>query len=189
MDVGCHTCMTLFLPDAVGSQGKRPNTHQSQPLSNTLSAPPTASNIHLVAPDAGENAYIRRNGVAEPIDLHCQYGWMKKQTTSQNQERFLRACDKKKSLTLHLLLQVVIDIRLLVKETEFGVFPKVAVEQVPEYSLRPQVLITSKPNRGARESHKQNGSKYTLAVLKVWQRIPKQNNVHHFSQEHTILPL
>lgn len=94
-----------------------------------------------------------------------------------------------KSLTLHLLCKVVIVIRLAVKGIEFGVFPKVAVEQVPERILRPQVLITSKPNRGALEAHKQNGSKYTLAVLKVWQRIQKQNNVDHFSQEHTILPL
>lgn len=79
MDAGCHTCLTLFLPDAEGSQGKRPNTHQSQPLSNVLSAPATASNIHLVAPDAGENAYIHRNEVAKPIDLRCRYGRVEKQ--------------------------------------------------------------------------------------------------------------
>lgn len=69
MDAGCHTCLTLFLPDAEGSQGKRPNTHQSQPLSNILLAPAVTSNIHLVAPDAGKNAYAHRNGVAKPTDL------------------------------------------------------------------------------------------------------------------------
>lgn len=94
MDAGCHTCLTLFLPDAMGSQGKRPNTHQSQPLSNILSAPAAASNIHLVAPDAGKNAYIHRKGVAKPIDLLGRHGWIKKQRTSQDQESSLRACDE-----------------------------------------------------------------------------------------------
>lgn len=144
MDAGCHTCLTLFLPDAVGSWGKRPNTHQSQPLSNILSAPAVASNIHLVAPDAGKNAYIHRNRVAKPIDLRCRCGWMKKQRTPQDQGWSLRVCDKK-SLTFHLVCEVVIIITLAVREIEFGVFPKCCrawcCEQAPVYSLQPEVFL------------------------------------------------
>lgn len=66
MDAGCHTCLTLFLPDAAGSRGKRPNTHQSQALSNILWAPAAAaSNSHLAAPDAGKSAYMRGKRAAE----------------------------------------------------------------------------------------------------------------------------
>lgn len=124
MDAGCHTCLTLFLPDAEGSQGKRPNTHQSQPLSNILLAPAVTSNIHLVAPDAGKNAYTHRNGVAKPTDLQWVQVDLKRKggVTTNKIGDDPRESVKNKNVLFHLLGEAVIVIRL--KDIEFSSFPK-----------------------------------------------------------------